>query len=35
MLAGAVFYRLLISGDPIDDGFLDAVVDTALRACAP
>jgi AcrR family transcriptional regulator len=34
MLAGPVFYRLFISGDPVDDTFLDSVVDTALRACA-
>jgi AcrR family transcriptional regulator len=32
MLAGSVFYRLFISGDPVDDAFLDTVVDTALRA---
>jgi AcrR family transcriptional regulator len=35
MLAGPVFYRLLISGDAVDDAYLDAVVDAALRSCAP
>ena len=35
MLSGPVFYRLFISGDPVDDAFLDSVVETALKACAP
>jgi AcrR family transcriptional regulator len=35
MLSGPVFYRLFISGDPVDDAFLDGVVETALKACAP
>ncbi|HEY5012569.1 MAG TPA: TetR/AcrR family transcriptional regulator [Acidimicrobiia bacterium] len=34
MLGGPVFYRIFISGDPIDDAYLDAVVRTALRAAA-
>lgn len=35
MLSGPVFYRVFISGDPVDDAFLDSVVATALKACAP
>jgi AcrR family transcriptional regulator len=31
-LCGALFYRFLVSGDPIDDAFVDEVVDTFLRA---
>jgi AcrR family transcriptional regulator len=34
MLGGPVFYRLFISGDPVDDDYLESVVDTVLRACA-
>lgn len=34
MLGGPVFYRMLISGDPVDDAYLDAIVDTVLAACA-
>ncbi|HEX4490148.1 MAG TPA: TetR/AcrR family transcriptional regulator [Acidimicrobiia bacterium] len=32
LLAAPVFYRLFVSGDPVDDAFLDAVVDNVLRA---
>lgn len=35
MLSGPVFYRLLVSGDPIDDAFLSTLVDLVLRAAAP
>ena len=35
MLSGPIFYRVLISGDPVDDAYLDSVVDTVLAACAP
>jgi AcrR family transcriptional regulator len=32
LAAAPVFYRLFVSGDPVDDAFLDAVVDNVLRA---
>jgi len=32
LLAGPLFYRFLVSGDPIDDAYLDTVVDNFLRA---
>ncbi len=35
LVAGPFFYRLYVSGEPLDDAYLDAVVDAALRACAP
>jgi AcrR family transcriptional regulator len=31
-LSAPLFYRFLVSGDPIDDAYLDTVVDTFLRA---
>jgi AcrR family transcriptional regulator len=31
-LVGPVFYRFLVSGDPIDDAYLDALADVFLRA---
>jgi AcrR family transcriptional regulator len=34
-LSGPLFYRFLVSGEPIDDEFLDAVVDAFLRGYAP
>lgn len=35
MLAGPVFYRLLISGHPVDEAYLAALIDAVLRAIAP
>jgi hypothetical protein len=34
MLVGPVFYRLLFSGQPLDDGLGSRVTDAALRAFA-
>jgi hypothetical protein len=34
MLSGPVFYRLLVSGDPIDDEFLDSLVERVVQAGA-
>jgi AcrR family transcriptional regulator len=33
-LAGPLFYRFLVSGDPVDDAYLDTVVDNFLRIYA-
>jgi AcrR family transcriptional regulator len=35
ILAGPLFYRLLITGGPIDDGLAQAVVELILRGFAP
>jgi AcrR family transcriptional regulator len=35
LLIAPVYYRLLLSGHPLDHAFADRVVDTALRALAP
>ena len=32
---GPVFYRFLVSGDPLDDAFVEAIVDAVVRAFAP
>ena len=32
LLAAPVFYRLFVSGDPVDDAFLDALVESVVRA---
>jgi AcrR family transcriptional regulator len=34
MLVGPIFYRLLFSGQPLDDGLATRIVDAALRAFA-
>jgi hypothetical protein len=34
LVVGPAFYRFLVSGEPITDGFLDAVVDAVVRAFA-
>jgi hypothetical protein len=34
-LVAPVFYRYLVSGEPVDDAFLDAVVDGFMRAYGP
>ena len=36
LVAGPIFYRYLVSRDPLDDGYADAVVDAVLASlCAP
>jgi len=35
LLVGPVFYRLLYSGQPLDDGLASPVSDAVLRAFAP
>jgi len=35
VLGGAIFYRLLITGGPIDEGLAEGVVDLILRGFAP
>jgi AcrR family transcriptional regulator len=35
MLGGALFYRLLVTGGPIDDGLAEGVADSVLRSFAP
>jgi AcrR family transcriptional regulator len=35
LFAGPVFYRLFISGAPIDDVYLDSIIDSVLRAYTP
>lgn len=32
-LIGPVHYRVIVTGEPVDDGFLDAVVDDVLSRC--
>ncbi|MFN8075834.1 MAG: TetR/AcrR family transcriptional regulator [Kineosporiaceae bacterium] len=33
-LVGPLYYRILVSGEPVDDAFLDRLVDTSLRGVA-
>lgn len=33
-LVGPLYYRLLVSGEPVDDAFIDALIDTSLRGVA-
>ncbi len=35
LFAGPVFYRLFISGAPIDDVYIDSIIDSVIRAYAP
>jgi AcrR family transcriptional regulator len=35
VLGGAIFYRLLVTGGPIDQRLADGVVELILRGCAP
>ncbi|MDX6568063.1 MAG: hypothetical protein QOH15_641, partial [Gaiellales bacterium] len=35
LLIAPVYYRLLLSGDPLDHAFAERIVDAAMRAFAP
>jgi AcrR family transcriptional regulator len=35
VLGGAIFYRLLVTGGPIDEGLAEGIVDLVLRGFAP
>ena len=35
MLGGAIFYRLLVTGGPIDERLADGIVELILRGFAP